>query len=355
VYAAITLPPGKEVGMTVARETQINLDSTRYYHCISRCVRRAFLCGEDPVTRKNFDHRKEWVVEKLAFLAEQFSINVCAYAVMSNHIHLVLEVDNEACIHWSNEEVISRTSALYRSAFKEHESWPAEMLSARIEVWRHRLYNISWFMAGLSESIARKANKEDDCKGRFWEGRFKSQALLDEGALLACMAYVDLNPIRAGISTGLETSDWTSIQQRLREFPPPTQDSAVKNSEKTPKRQMDSPSNKTKPALAQFQDKDSTFNETRQFNMEFLDYVGLLEWTGRQVRSDKTGFISKPPTKLLNTAGLNVDAWIDSLEGFNKYSVLVGSSRSLDSFAPAFGRRWVKGKWMANKMYQSAA
>ena len=341
--------------MTVARGTQIDLDSTPYYHCISRCVRRAFLCGEDPVTRKNLDHRKQWIVERLAFLVKHFSINVCAYAVMSNHLHLVLEADKEASSHWSEKEVISRASAVYRSVFEGHESWPAEVLAERIEVWRHRLHDISWFMGALSESIARQANKEDDCKGRFWEGRFKSQALLDEGAILACMAYVDLNPIRAGVARSLESSDWTSIQQRIREFSLRTKELEPKKCEALPKTKMVSSDNKTGPSLARLQDDKSMFNDTGKLDITFLDYVGLLEWTGRQVRSDKIGFISKPPTKLLNVVGLNVDAWIGSLEGFNNYSVLVGSSRNLDSFASAFGRRWVKGKWMANRMYQSAA
>ena len=87
-----------------------------------------------------------------------------------------------------------------------------------IESWRERLYDLSWFMRGINECVARMANEEENCKGRFWEGRFKSQALLDEVALLSCMVYVDLNPVRAGIEATLVEIDFTSIQQRLHDY-----------------------------------------------------------------------------------------------------------------------------------------
>ena len=86
---------------------------------------------------------------------------------------------------------------------------------------RTRLADLSWFMKCLAEPVARAANAEDGCKGRFWEGRFKVQLLCDERALLAAMAYVDLNPIRAGMADALADADHTSIQRRLADIQSP--------------------------------------------------------------------------------------------------------------------------------------
>jgi len=211
--------------VTRARNQQISLDDTSYYHCISRCVRRAYLCGDDPVSGRNFDHRKQWLVTRIKQLSAKFSVDVCAYAVMSNHYHLVLHVDQSAAQSWTAEEVISRwtglfprNAALVETLITNRSSRAAEkQLLLRVELWRQRLTDISWFMRCINETVARNANREDECSGRFWEGRFKSQALLDEKALVTCMAYVDLNPVRAGVTRTLETSDFTSVQERLIE------------------------------------------------------------------------------------------------------------------------------------------
>ncbi|MES9855766.1 MAG: hypothetical protein ABW166_04060, partial [Sedimenticola sp.] len=92
--------------MPKPRKALISLDSTPYYHCISRCVRRAFLCGEDSLTGKNFEHRKQWVVDRLTELSSLFAIDIAAFSVLANHYHLVLRIDRQAVDNWSETELI---------------------------------------------------------------------------------------------------------------------------------------------------------------------------------------------------------------------------------------------------------
>lgn len=209
--------------MATARKTQVSLIDTKYYHCISRCVRRAFLCGKDHFTGKSYEHRRQWVEDKLLELASVFCIDVCAFAVMSNHTHVVLHVDDKKAQRLHDKAVIIRWHKLFKGTLLTQQYLKGEklnkaqqsLLNRTITQYRTRLADISWFMRVLNEDIARKANKEDNCTGRFWEGRFKSQALLDEAALAACMAYVDLNPIRAKMADTPEVSTHTSIKQRI--------------------------------------------------------------------------------------------------------------------------------------------
>ncbi len=181
--------------MLRSRKSLISLDATPYYHCMCRCVRRTFLWGVDQYSGKDYSHRKQWVVDKLAELSEVFAIDVCAYAVMNNHYHVVLYVDKKQALSWSDETVIQHWSRLFGlsvlvSRYQNgqcHSDAEIDAVKRLVETWRQRLHDISWYMRCLNESLARQANAEDQCSGRFWEGRFKSQALLDEAGLRLCV------------------------------------------------------------------------------------------------------------------------------------------------------------------------
>ena len=99
--------------MARARKELISLTDTRYYHCIARCVRRAFLCGRDEFSGKDYEHRRQWIVDRLFELAEIFAIDVVAYAVLSNHYHTILQVSAEQAAEWSMDEVIERWTRLF--------------------------------------------------------------------------------------------------------------------------------------------------------------------------------------------------------------------------------------------------
>ncbi len=204
--------------MTMARSRLVDLDVTRYYHCISRCVRRAFLCGE------GFEHRKQWIENRIELLADSFAVSVCGFSVMGNHLHVLVRLDPDVAKRWSDEDVVRRWIAVYpprtldKRDPKVMQTWVDHELKNEQQVakYRQRLTELGWFMKALKEPLARLANKEDDCKGTFWESRYKSIAILDEEALLATCAYIDLNPVAAGIAATPETSRHTSVRQRVR-------------------------------------------------------------------------------------------------------------------------------------------
>ena len=204
--------------MTIARERLVDPSVTRYYHCISRCVRRAFLCGE------GYEHRKQWIEDRLEVLAECFAVSVCGFAILDNHLHVLVRLDGDVANDWSAEEVVRRWIRVYpprelRDAeTKLVDQWVKQQLqdAKKVGTMRERLTKLGWFMKALKEPLARLANKEDGCKGTFWEGRYKSIAILDTEALLATCVYIDLNVVAAGKAATPETSRHTSIRQRVR-------------------------------------------------------------------------------------------------------------------------------------------
>ena len=328
--------------MTQARSTQVSLEDTPFYHCICRCVRRAFLCGRDDYSGQDYEHRRQWVMDRLATLVEVFAIDLCAYAVMSNHYHVVLRIDHERAQGWSATEVADRWLALFSGPllvqrWRRGDTSEAESHAALeiIEGWRARLYDLGWFMKCLNEYLARRANEEDQCKGRFWESRYKSQALLDEKALLSCMAYVDLNPVRAGMAKTPEVSEYTSIQQRSR---------AIEGG-----RRPDAPHKR--PRLLPLVDQENVETDDHETLLRFrlMDYLQLVDATGRVVRPDKRGAISAKAGEILSRLGIDHHAWLKHMAPRRqRIPLAVGSLVRLKEFSASTGRCWVAGQRAAS-------
>ena len=198
------------------------------YHLVSNCVRNAWLCGKDWRTGKDYSHRKRWLVDRMLALARCFAVEIDAYAVMSNHFHLVVHYDPMACEDWSHEEVAARWVDAFPPTERgvvaeERKAEVRELMLGdpeRLERARRTLGSLSCFMKHLKQPIARRANEEDGCKGHFFEQRFYSGALLSEQAVLAAMAYVDLNPVRAKLAQRLKQCQHASISARLLENSP---------------------------------------------------------------------------------------------------------------------------------------
>ncbi|MGE4349618.1 MAG: transposase [Candidatus Berkiella sp.] len=334
--------------MTLARSEQINLDATPYYHVMNRCVRRSFLCGFDELTQRDYSHRKAWIVDRLKYLADIFAIKICAYAIMSNHYHVVLYVEEKQAEAWSEEEIIHRWSAIFPKDAKENKH-----LISKIQLWKERLTSISWFMRCLNEKIARDVNEEDDTAGRFWEGRFKSQALLDEGALLSAMVYVDLNPIRAGITTTPEESEFTSIYERIQYIDKQLKITKPKSIKQQKRERADLYNSFSQPKfLVPFT--NISKHHSHAIDFKLVDYLELVDYTGRMIRDDKAaGFIPAHLAPILTRLQFEPKNWISLVKNLGKnFSHAVGGEVLLLNFGKE-GRRALKGITQAKKIYSN--
>jgi REP element-mobilizing transposase RayT len=393
-----------------ARRDIVQEECVGVYHCIARCVRRAFLCGTDTYSGRDYSHRKAWIIDRLRHLAGLFGIDVCSYAIMSNHLHLVLRNRPDRVEQWSDAEVALRWRKLFPQ-LDDVTGEPAEpddldlaMLMAdagRLAILRGRLSSLSWFMRCLCEWVARAANREENSAGRFWAGRFKSQPLLDEAALLACSVYVDLNPIRAGIASTPEESQFTSGCDRILSFagPPggfhsshdessaetsdrpdpwlceltlretevvsrtgqsgsspaealetvPPREPIASNHEDGAGRSAPARSSAAvsavprqaeskRPLPARASDQGFLPIETRK-------YVMLLDWTGRELRLDKRGAIPEDLAPILDRLGVDRSNWVDTVRDFGRmFKQAAGRASSLVQAAPRCSRRWLQGK-----------
>jgi hypothetical protein len=281
-----------------------------------------------------------------------FAIDICGFAVLNNHLHLVLRIRPDIAQEWSDEEVVRRWWRLFprRDSQGDVAKLEPHLLAAllsdpkRVSEWRTRLCSLSWFMRSLCEPIARRANREDGCSGRFWEGRFKCQALLDEAAVLACSVYVDLNPIRAAIADRPETSEFTSAFERIaaREAAvPETADVSwlcPLSDEDTARESAEAPSQQAAATPA-----------GRASNRGFLsmgldDYLRLLDWTGRQARTGNRGTIPEHLSPILQRLRIRGDVWLETVSNFGRwFHRAAGSTDHLLARAHRAGCRWFQG------------
>lgn len=314
--------------MTAARSILAPKGAPGVFHCVSRCVRRAWLCGEDRDSGRSFEHRRAWVESRIGELGDIFAVAIWGFAVMSNHLHVVVELLPEIVAAWSDDEIAARWTRLYRRRDQD-ASARSEALAGnadRMQVMRERLSNLSWFMRCLSEPIARRANREDGCKGHFWEARFKSQALLDEPAVLAAMTYVDLNPVRANISDGIADSTHTSAHKRLQ--------------------QLD-----VAPDCADKQMAPIAGQISRALGISVGDYLALVDRTGRRIHSGKRGVVDGPLPLALRQLGYSEQTWTRQVQGVGSaYPRAIGAAEALLDKATEIGQRWLRGIGMARQL-----
>lgn len=294
--------------MAYPRSHTVPPDTSGFYLCTSRCVRRAWLCGHDPLTGLSFNHRRTWIEHRLIELADIFAIDLFGFAVMSNHYHVVLKTDPQRVATWSDSAVAERWLRLYpiKDERQRASTLAAITLDApRLSELRQRLASLSWFMKSINEPISRRSNREDGCTGRFWEGRFHASALLDEAAIATAMAYVDLNPVRAGMVEDPAQAEHTALGRRLR---PPDGDNL---------------------GLASLE----------SIGMTLVSYHDLVQWTVRCERH-RGGTLPPGVSPILHCTPQD---WLTRLRLHRRHPRVHGALGAMRAFAQQMGQLWVKG------------
>lgn len=387
----------KEIAMPRApRSEQFDPNSVAIVHLIQRCIRRAHLAGFDAVSGKSYEHRREWIRCRMERLASVFGIDVLSYAIMSNHLHVVVRTRPDVIDTWPDSEVALRWLRVFPGRRIDEQladptTSDVDALannSNRILEIRTRLSNPSWFMKALCEPIARMANKQDETTGHFWEGRFKAIGITDEAGLLACSMYVDLNPIRAAMAQTPAESLHTSAYDRIQSLQGATIPSAAADlvaidtteagrilRTSTPdqlrKRNADARKRRGASILRDAWLSPLTINERANagpipsttgvrasdkgfLSLNLADYLKLLDWTGRQQGTIQKADIPSDLGHILKSIGINGRMWINLVWGFMKYfgkGGRAGSPESLKESASQRNRKFARGQKSAAECF----
>ncbi len=339
----------------MARNARVELfdpDEIAIVHAMNRTVRRCPLLGLDPTSGRNYDYRKRWIESELQRLAQNFGIDLLCYSVLSNHFHLVLRSRPDVVRQWSDTEVARRWLLICpkrRDASgnpkepNEYELNSILKTPAKVKEIRSRLSDFSWWMRLLSQKVAQRANREDKEVGKFWQSRYRAVRLLDETAILACASYVDLNPIRAAIAETIETSAFTSAQQRALELQQPYKlETAIQSP--TSDKQDPLPMTMAQSLSPVFIDEMHGelgacchVSGARASDKGFLpigvaDYLSLLDWTARELRSDKNGSTPVTAKLIFERLGIDEKVWCELARNFGRlFSSVAGKPSVMES------------------------
>ena len=350
--------------MPQARKETVSLTEPGVYHCTNRCVRGFYLMGKDPETGEDRSHRKKWIAEWVKFLLRIFPAQVLALIVMDNHFHVIFYIDPRKVDTWSDWEVARRGLLLYpgmRGLGEPPEPAPEDIARVledpeRIARLRLRLKNLSVLMAALDENIARRANVEEGCTGRFWEGRFKCTNLQDEAALIACMAYVDLNQVRAGLVDRPELSEFCSLCDRVIARQAREKLEKLRQSGK-----MHTLSESELEALQEQARADAWLmpldgGRDNPCTTVGLDpYLQIVDWIGRALPDEERGGIPRNLQPILERLQVDLDRWPECVRNFGRlFGHIAGTEEDLRRTAHKNGRKWIRGMDAARKMFVSA-
>ena len=296
-------------------------------HVCARVVRRCFLLGIDPVTGINHDHRKVWIEDQLKLLAANFGIDLLGMAILSNHFHLILRSRPDVVETWDNSEVARRWLILCPKRKKNNRSAEEpnefELNSIRndatkLATIRKRLSDVSWWMRLLCQNIGTRANQEDKQVGKFFQGRFRAVRILDEETLLACAAYVDLNPIRAAMAETIELSDYTSAQRRVQAL------QQLASASRSPAKKVDSYlapltiDEKNDPVGMCANQTGERCSDKGFLSMSVVDYLQLLDASARQIREDKTGYTPPETPPIFARLKIDPEFWRLQMKDFGR-------------------------------------
>ncbi len=327
-------------------------DEIAAVHVMSRVVRHCHLLGTDKFTGKDYDHRKSWIETEIKRLAALFGIDLLTFAIMSNHIHLIFRSRPDVVETWDNTEIAKRWFMLCPLRRGPDglplEPTDAELNSIRLDAKkvkeiRRRLSDISWWMRLMCQRIARRANDEDEITGRFWQGRYKAVRLLDEAAILACSAYVDLNPIRAALAETLEDSRFTSAGLRLQALADTVEVANMPNNKVSPPDPEVLPADSFLSPIEVDEANDATGSSASNSNRRCSDkgflamptvaYLELLDWTARQIAPGKSGTTPANTPPILKRLKIEPDIWRALVRQFGKlFSLVAGQPKIVDDY-----------------------